>query len=67
MKRTQDQVDLIYNHTHKDYRDTNQCRVKCVLYYNRETGATSCMGIVDLPDYAFNQKLESAIKKQELK
>ncbi len=59
--RQQKEIDLIYRHTHSDYKGITDGK-KCVMYY--ENG-TKIGAIIDLPEKIYQEKLAYSQNKEK--
>lgn len=59
--RTQQQVNLIWKHTHRDYR--GELDAKKSIMFN-DNGATKLSAVIDLPDDVWANRLASAIRSE---
>ena len=60
--RSTAQINLIYKHTHRDYK-SNRDGIKCIMYYDQ---GTTSGPIAEMPESKFKDKLAFA-EKQEIK
>lgn len=60
---TKKEIDLIYKHTHSDFKGIREGR-KCVLYFDKDFGTCSTP-IEFLPKNEFKIRLEQAKKKEK--
>ena len=58
--KTQKNINLIYKHTHKDFKGINY-NEKCVMYYNN---GTTSGPISTMPDDIFHEFLRNAKAKE---
>jgi hypothetical protein len=65
--RTLKEINLIWKHTHPDYRGINDRGVKCIMFLCPTRGATTSGAIETLPEKAWNDCLAYAQKKEAKK
>lgn len=62
-ERTKKEVNLIYKHTHRDFK-SNTDKVKKVMYLCPETGCTTLGPVLSLPECVWSEKLERALNRE---